>query len=50
MIAAAQLAGLGLRIIGAVVAWVFRRPWWLFPLRLCVLAGVMVLAARIVGA
>jgi hypothetical protein len=25
------------------------RPRWLFPLRLCVLAGLMVLAARIVG-
>ncbi len=50
MIAAAQLAGLGLRIIGAVVGWVFHRPLWLAPLRLVVLAGVMILAARIVGA
>jgi hypothetical protein len=38
-------------MIGLGVArWVFRRPVWLFPARLCVLAGVMVLAARIVGA
>ena len=37
-------------MIGLGVArWTFHRPVWLFPLRLVVLAGVMVLAACMVG-
>jgi ABC-type Fe3+-siderophore transport system permease subunit len=50
MTAAARLAGLGLRIPRAVVGWVFRKPRWLFPLRLLVLAAAMVLAANMVTA
>ncbi len=50
MTAAAWLLLLGLRIIGAVVGWVFHRPRWLFPVRLVVLGAVMVLAARMVSA
>ncbi len=49
MTAAAWLLLLGLRLVAVVVRWTFRRPLWLAPLRLVVLAGVMVLAARMVG-
>jgi hypothetical protein len=50
MSGAAQLAGIGLRIIGAVVGWVFRRPRWLFPLRLVALAAALVLLANLTAA
>jgi hypothetical protein len=50
MTGAARLGLLGLRVVATVAGWVFHRPLWLFPVRLVVLAGVMVLAARMVGA
>jgi hypothetical protein len=38
-------------MIGASVArWVFKRPRWLFPVRLVLLAWVMVVAANMVTA
>jgi hypothetical protein len=47
---ATRLGLLGLRVVATVAGWVFGRPLWLFPVRLVVLAGAMVLAARAVGA
>jgi hypothetical protein len=38
-------------MIGASVArWVFKRPRWLFPLRLALLVWVMVVAANLTAA
>src|SRR6266487_2054447 len=48
--AAVRLAGLGLRIVGAMAGWVLRRPRWLAPLRLAALAVALVLVANVATA
>ncbi len=45
MSTAAKVALLGGQIIAVVVRWTFRRPRWLFPVRLIAIAALLVLAS-----
>jgi hypothetical protein len=47
MITAVDLALLGVRIICAVIRWLFSRPRWLFPVRLLAIAALLVLASNL---